>query len=233
MPAPATIIDLVQRFADNAAEYRAGHYNETQLRREFLDPFFEALGWDVNNRQGYAEAYKDVIHEDAHQDGRGHQGAGLRFPHRRRAQVLCRGQETVGQHQGRTSPRPSNCAATPGRPSCRLRILTDFEEFAVYDCRGKPDKNDKAATGRVMYLTYDQYAEKWDEIAAIFSREAVLKGSFDRYAEATKGKRGTADVDDAFLAEIERWRDLLARNIALRNPDLSPARIELRRADDH
>ena len=45
--------------------YQSGRYNETQLRREFLDPFFEALGWDVNNRQGYAEAYKDVIHEDA------------------------------------------------------------------------------------------------------------------------------------------------------------------------
>ena len=28
-------------------------------------------------------------------------------------------------------------------------------------------------------------------------------------------------MDDAFLAEIERWRDLLAKNIALRNPSLS------------
>ena len=28
-------------------------------------------------------------------------------------------------------------------------------------------------------------------------------------------------MDDAFLAEIERWRDLLAHNIALRNPALS------------
>ncbi len=40
-------------------------YNETQLRREFIDPFFEALGWDVTNKAGYAEQYKDVIHEDA------------------------------------------------------------------------------------------------------------------------------------------------------------------------
>ena len=36
-----------------------------QVRREFLDPFFKALGWDVDNGQGHAEAYKDVIHEDA------------------------------------------------------------------------------------------------------------------------------------------------------------------------
>ena len=36
-----------------------------------------------------------------------------------------------------------------------------------------------------------------------------------------KGKKGTADVDDAFLAEMERWREELARNIALRNPALT------------
>ena len=43
----------------------SGKYNETQLRREFIDPFFIALGWDVNNEKGDAESYKDVIHEDA------------------------------------------------------------------------------------------------------------------------------------------------------------------------
>ena len=64
MPAPEIIQQLVRRFEEHHASYRAGKYNETQLRREFLDPFFEALGWDVFNRQGYAEAYKDVIHED-------------------------------------------------------------------------------------------------------------------------------------------------------------------------
>ena len=65
MPAPQAVLDLVERFERNREAYKSPTYNETQLRREFLDPFFEALGWDVNNRQGYAEAYKDVIHEDA------------------------------------------------------------------------------------------------------------------------------------------------------------------------
>ena len=65
MAVPEIIEELVQRFDQHRAAYRSGEYNETQLRREFLDPFFEALGWDVFNKQGYAEAYKDVIHEDA------------------------------------------------------------------------------------------------------------------------------------------------------------------------
>ena len=56
---------LVERFGRNREAYLSGNYNETQLRREFIDPLFAALGWDVDNKQGYAEAYKDVIHEDA------------------------------------------------------------------------------------------------------------------------------------------------------------------------
>ena len=55
----------------------------------------------------------------------------------------------------------------------------------------------------------------------VFSKDAVLKGSFDKYAETTRSKRGTAEVDAAFLQEIETWRDLLARNLAIRNPRLS------------
>ncbi|TVS16703.1 MAG: restriction endonuclease subunit M, partial [Planctomycetaceae bacterium] len=102
-----------------------------------------------------------------------------------------------------------------------LSILTDFEEFAVYDCRVRPVKTDGSSTARVMYVTFDQYEERWDEIAAVFSRDAVLKGSFDRYAESKKKKRGTAEVDAAFLDEIDGWRLLLARNLALRNRDLS------------
>ena len=55
MTTPEIIKQLVDRFENNRESYRAGKYNETQLRREFLDPFFEALGWDILNKQGYAE----------------------------------------------------------------------------------------------------------------------------------------------------------------------------------
>ena len=63
--APPIVATLIDRFEQNRESYKSQGYNETQLRREFLDPFFEALGWDVANKQGHAEAYKDVIHEDA------------------------------------------------------------------------------------------------------------------------------------------------------------------------
>ena len=220
MPAPKEVLRLIERYDEQRAAYESGVYKETQIRVEFIDPFFKALGWDVHNEQGFAEAYKDVIHEDALKIGGATEAPDscFRIGGARKFFVECK--------------KPSVNIKDAPHPAYQLRrygwsaklpvsILTDFEEFAVYDCRIKPGKNDSAAVGRVLYLTFKQYAEKWDELAAIFSRDAVLKGSFDQFAEGAKGKRGTASVDDVFLEEIERWRDLLARNIALRNPALS------------
>ena len=56
---------LMERFACNLDVYKRAEYKETQVRVEFIDLFFEALGWDVRNVRGYAEQYKDVVHEDA------------------------------------------------------------------------------------------------------------------------------------------------------------------------
>src|SRR5947209_19878090 len=65
MTAPKEVLELIERFDRNRDVYRSNNYNETRLRIEFVDPFFKALGWDMNNERGYAEAYKDVVHEDA------------------------------------------------------------------------------------------------------------------------------------------------------------------------
>src|SRR3954470_14864281 len=65
MPIPADIRVLVKLFSDNLDAYKSPQYNETQLRREFVDPFLDALGWDVSNRRGWAQNYKSVIHEDS------------------------------------------------------------------------------------------------------------------------------------------------------------------------
>jgi len=48
------IKELVERFRYNLDVYKMSTYNETQVRREFIDPFFDALDWDVSNKQGFA-----------------------------------------------------------------------------------------------------------------------------------------------------------------------------------
>ncbi len=65
MSIPHSVLELIERFDRNRTAYKSEQYKEAQPRTEFLNPFFESLGWDVNNKQGYAEAYKDVIYEDA------------------------------------------------------------------------------------------------------------------------------------------------------------------------
>ncbi len=65
MALPAEVVRLIETFERNRESYLQGRYSETQLRQEYIDPFFKALGWDVDNTRGYAEPYKDVIHEDA------------------------------------------------------------------------------------------------------------------------------------------------------------------------
>ena len=63
MPIPHKVAELVERFQANPAQYKAATFNETELRREFLDPFFSALGWDVENNRGLSVARRDVSHE--------------------------------------------------------------------------------------------------------------------------------------------------------------------------
>ncbi|NLF50325.1 MAG: N-6 DNA methylase [Leptolinea sp.] len=220
MPAPDAVKQLVQRFEEQHASYQSTRYNETETRRELIDPLFRALGWDVDNSQHYAEAYKDVIHEDAIKIGGVTKAPDYAFRIGGTRKFFVEAKKpSVNVHDDITPAfQLRRYAWTAKLP---LSILTDFEEFAVYDCRQKPDRTDKPSTGRILYLKYTDYVDRWDEIAGIFSRDAILKGSFDRYAEETRGKRGTTSVDNAFLAEIEKWRDLLAHNIALRNPDLS------------
>ena len=58
----ANIEDIVVRFERNIDAYRQGKYRKTLVRRDFIDPMFVALRWDINNHSGYTDAYRDVIH---------------------------------------------------------------------------------------------------------------------------------------------------------------------------
>lgn len=220
MGAPKTIEKLVNQFSQNIEAYKSQAYNETELRAEFINPFWKALGWDVTNDNGWAPAYRDVVHEDSIRVGKSTKAPDYCF--------------RIGGARKffLETKRPSIDVKDDPYPAFQIRryawscklplsVLTDFEELAIYDCRIRPRKEDKPSFGRVRYYTYSEYLEKWDSIESVFSREAVLKGAFDKFVKGSKGKRGTSEVDSEFLKEIEGWRETLAKNIALRNPKLS------------
>jgi hypothetical protein len=215
------ITELVERFDEQKESYKKQYYNETLVRRDFIDPFFKSLGWDIDNSQGYAEAYREVIHEDRVKVGSATKapdysfrlpgGKRLFFVEAKKPSVLVKN-EILPAYQVR---RYAWSAKLP------VSILTDFEEFAVYDCNKKPKPEDKASTGRIKYLTYADYLKEFDFIWDTFSKERVLKGSFDRFVSSDIGKKGTTTVDKDFLASLDQWRIHLAQNIALRNPSFS------------
>ena len=151
MAAPQTIVELIERFDRNRVAYKSDQYNEARLRIEFLNPFFEALGWDINNKQGYAEAYKDVIYEDAIKIGGATKAPDYCFRIGGTRKFFVEAKKPAINLKEASDPafqlrRYAWSAKLP------LSILTDFEEFAIYDCRVKPDREDRAATARVVYV---------------------------------------------------------------------------------
>ncbi len=216
-----TIEELVERFGEQILSYKKSDYNETLTRKDFIDPFFKALGWDMDNSQGNAEAYREVIHEDKVKVGAATKapdysfklagGKRLFFVEAKKPSVVVK-DEVLPAYQVR---RYAWSAKLP------VSILTDFEEFAIYDCTKKPNATDKSSVGRIKYLTYKDYLKEFDFIWNTFSKERVLKGSFDQFIAADKHKKGTATVDKEFLISLDEWRKQLALNIALRNETLT------------
>ncbi|MCL4479103.1 MAG: N-6 DNA methylase [Deltaproteobacteria bacterium] len=217
---PQQVSELIERFERNQQSYTSSQYNEAQLRQEFINPFFEALGWDVSNEQGNAEAYKDVIHEDAIKIGSAIKAPDycFRIGGTRKFFVEAKKPSIKIDDNIDAAFQLRRYAWSAKLP---LGILTNFKEFAVYDCRIDPVKDDKASTARISYFIYKDYPQQWDYLVSVFSKESVLKGSFDKYAESSKLKRGTATVDEKFLKEIESWRSGLAHKIAIRNTKLT------------
>ena len=219
--APAIIHTLVETFEKYLSEYHSSK-NETELRREFLDKFFTALGWDVDNLQGAREAEKEVAHEYSVEIDGQQKKADYAFRLKRDSAAAEKFDFLVEAKKPSVKIETDVDAAFQIRRygwSARIpiNILTDFEHLAVYDCRVKPKYGEKAVLNRQALFHYKDYAEKWDEIARLFSPAAIRAGSLSEYAKSIKGKRGTADVDADFLQEIERWRELLAKNIAANN----------------
>lgn len=218
------IKNLVERFENQIESYKHKDYNETLTRRDFIDPFFKALGWDIDNSQGYAEAYREVIHEDKVKVGKATKapdysfrlpgGKRLFFVEAKKPSIAVK-EDIIPAYQIR---RYGWSAKLP------ISIVTDFEEFAVYDCTKKPNQNDKASVARIKYLTFREYIKEFDFLWDAFSKEQVLKGSFDKYIKSDN-KKGTTTVDKEFLISLDNWRTLFAENLVKNNKSLDEDEI--------
>lgn len=218
--AQVKIKELVQAFKENLSQYKQTTYKEAQVRKEFIDPLFNVLGWDVSNEDKRAEQYKEVINEDAIKISGNTKAPDYSFRIGGTRIFFVEAKKPFVKIKD--DPEPAfQLRRYAWNSNIPISILTDFEDIAVYDCRIKPNPKDNSSVARILIINFENLLQEFDKLWDVFSKEAVLKGSFDRYVESSKGKKGTSEVDNEFLKEIEGWRDNLAKNIASRNPQLS------------
>jgi len=219
------IQNLIKRFENQIDTYQKSDYNETQTRIDFVNPFFIALGWDVDNKQGLAEPYRQVVHEDILKI--------KKAPYKRPDYSFRVGgvrkffvEAKKPSINLKTDPEPAYQLRRYGwNAKLSLSIISNFAEFAVYDCRLKPNQTDDPSIGRVLYLRYTDYLEHWEKLVERFSFEAVWQGKFAQYAAQAAVSKGAVEVDTAFLNEMETWREKLAQHILVKNASLTQRQL--------
>ena len=243
------VAELCARFADDLEYYKSAEFDETSNRQRFIDPLFAALGWDIAD-QDKRGPYADVILEYALRPSQDRGPLNLleaeEEEDQRVADALAAKQDpgTVGVRRPDysfriagerrffveakrpsveiNSPRPIYQVKTYGwNARTSIALLTDFEALLVFDCRYQPTL-DEPQTGLIpeFKLHFSQYADKWDLLWDTFSRETVADGSLARFADEIADRKGQVPVDVVFLADLSRWRQALASDLAKNNTQL-------------
>lgn len=213
------LAQLVEKFATNLNEYKVKNYNEAQARVDFINPFFELLGWDINNRKGMPESYRDVIYEDKLRIGGSVKAPDYCFTINGNRKFFVEAKKPIISLKDKIEPayqlrRYGWSAKMP------ISLLTDFEELSLYDCSLKPNPYDGAFVSRLRYLTYNDYLKEFNFLWDVFFREQIEKGSLAQFINANVSKANRSSVDSEFLKSLDKWRDLLARDLVNMNDNL-------------
>ncbi len=188
------VIALVKDFQRNESRYKSADYSEAQARKDFIDKFWIALGWDVNHDVQTNPYEQEVKVERSVVTGGGPRRADYAFylaPNFHDVRFFVEAKKPaidIGTKENYFQLiRYGWNSETP------LAVLTDFEQFHVLDCRYKPDI-ETALSRVVARFHYSDYVqiEKCAEIYWLFSREAVAAGSIEKRAADLPKPRGKA-----------------------------------------
>ncbi len=224
---------LVANFKANESAYLASNYSESQVRQDFIDKFFTALGWDVTHTKQFNPYEQEVKIENKVTMPGTQRRADYAFfimPNYRDVKFFAEAKKPSRNLSNADNYyqaiRYAWNANTP------IAILTDFEEFHVLDCRYKPDIKD-AINRKLKQYHYSHYAdeEKFKEIFYLFGREAVANGSLEKFtADLPKPRKkdlpsfrnlaNLKTVDEAFLEQLDEYRNTLAKAFKKENQEL-------------
>lgn len=212
--------ELVESYENRRNEYRQEDYNETEVRSDFIDPFFRLLGWDVDNTDSRPRHLREVKREATVEEEESVRKPDYEF------------RDGEGDRKFFVEAKKPAISLDSGEPALQTRrygwnadipisILTNFEKLVFYDCTRMPQEGDRAHVGRVRTYEFVDYVDDFEEIADLISREAVESGQFDEEFGIPADRRETQTFDDVFLEQLEEWREHLAENIIVNNPDIT------------
>ena len=220
------VTELVRKFQNHEADYLRSVYNETQARTDFITPLLEAFGWDVYNRNDYALALREVIEEatvDVDEEPISKKpDYELRLARQRKFFV-----EAKKPHVRIGKNREAAFQARRYGYSANLPIvvLTNFYQLAIYDCLPKPTGSDEVHVARILLVPYKEFPERFEELWAMLSRQAVYSGEFDARFAINPSRQGTEQFDGFFLGQVRSWRERLAADIFANTPGLGPTEL--------
>ena len=102
----------------------------------------------------------------------------------------------------------------------KVSVLTNFTDLYIYDCSVRPIEGDEISTAMVAHYHFSEYADKFDEICQLLSREAVLSGAFESNFGDIQGAYRREPFDEYFLQQIKSWRNVLGANLLKSNPNI-------------
>lgn len=205
---------LVSRFDKDKVHYLSKGYLEAEVRQDFLDPFFEALGWDIGNKKGLSPYDREVVVEKGDTTGRPDYnfrigGVTKFFVEAKAPSVALDNIKHIFQAK----------TYAWNHTGVYFVILTDFEEFKLYDASLKPNSK-HPNDGLIFDFKYTDYLANLDKLR-LLSHVEVEAGSLERLVHRdVKSKRLRVPVDRAFLEDMTSWRESLAKDIHKRNSGL-------------
>ncbi|HOR83018.1 MAG TPA: TaqI-like C-terminal specificity domain-containing protein [Bacteroidales bacterium] len=211
------IAERVEDFEKNKAILTKKGHRETNIRSNYIDIMFKALGWDMKS---HYEVVREFSQRDKSTDG-GTKKVDYAFKINGKLKFFIEAKEaSVDLENDKSAIFQAKRYAYSSNGKAPIVILTDFEEFRVFNVIKAPlmDNTDRELL-KSHTMRYTDYLEKWDILWDTFSREAVEKGSLDQLRGKIDKNTKTMDVD--FLEQITNWRELLAKNIAIRNENLN------------
>jgi type I restriction-modification system DNA methylase subunit len=231
----ARVQKLVAIFESGKDHYLSGDYQEADVRKDFVDKFFTALGWDVNHDQQTNPYAQEVKVERGVNEGSSRKRADYAFhlaPNFRDVRFYVEAKRPSRDFGSADNYHQAIRYGWFTKRTSPFAVLTSFEDFHILDCRLKPNINDTLSRV-VERFSYTDYVdpEKFARIYWLFSREAVAGGSLEKFAESrpvARGKKfqrglfkgGDTQPDVDFLEELDGYRQQLAQAFKRANPDL-------------